>query len=169
MSFVIRNEEAADHAAIGELTAAAFLTAAHASGTEAAIVRDLRAAGALVLSLVAVDPATGEIVGHAAFSPIETEMPGRWFGLGPLSVTPGSQRTGIGSALVRAGLTQLANMRAAGVVLVGDPAYYGRFGFAARPGLACEGVPDFYVQAFAFREPSEWCPIAFHPAFFTAK
>ncbi|WP_026789510.1 GNAT family N-acetyltransferase [Pleomorphomonas oryzae] len=169
MSFVIRNEEVADHAAIGELTAAAFLTAAHASGTEAAIVRDLRVAGALVLSLVAVDPATDEIVGHAGFSPIETEMPGHWFGLGPLSVNSGLQRTGVGSALVRAGLTQLTNMGAAGVVLVGDPAYYGRFGFAARPGLACEGVPDLYVQAFAFRKPPEWCPIAFHPAFFTAK
>ena len=79
MSFVIRSETAADQTAIGELTTAAFLNVAHANGTEAAIVRELRAAGALILSLVAVDP-TGEIVGHAGFSPIETEMPGRWFG-----------------------------------------------------------------------------------------
>lgn len=169
MSFVIRKEAAADHAAIGELTTAAFLTAAHASGTEAAIVRDLRAAGVLALSLVAVDATSGEIVGHAGFSPIETQMPGRWFGLGPLSVKPGLQRGGIGSALVRAGAQQLADMQAAGIVLVGDPAYYGRFGFAARPGLTCEGVPDLYVQALTFRETPAWRPVAFHPAFFTAK
>ncbi|PKR88829.1 GNAT family N-acetyltransferase [Pleomorphomonas diazotrophica] len=169
MSFLIRIEAAADRAAIGELTAAAFLTAAHASGTEAAIVRDLRAAGALGLSLVAVDPASEEIVGHVGFSPVETDMPGRWFGLGPLSVAPARQRSGIGSALVRAGLERLAETEAAGVVLVGDPAYYGRLGFAARTGLACEGVPDPYVQAMAFREPPVWRPIAFHPAFFTAK
>lgn len=168
MSFVIRNEEAADRAAIGELTTAAFLTAAHASGTEAAIVRDLRAASALVLSLVAVG-AGGEIVGHAGFSPVETDMPGRWFGLGPLSVAPTQQRAGIGSALVRAGLAQLSGMAAAGVVLVGEPAYYGRFGFAARPGLVCDGVPDLYVQALAFDIPPAWARIAFHPAFFTAK
>ena len=168
MSFVIRNEAAADQAAIGALTTAAFLTAAHASGTEAAIVRDLRSAGMLVLSLVAIDPA-GEIVGHAGFSPIETDMPGRWFGLGPLSVAPALQRTGVGSALVRAGLAQLSDQGAAGVVLVGDPAYYGRFGFAPRPGLSCEGVPDAYVQALAFEEPPVWKSIAFHPAFFTAK
>jgi len=168
MSFVIRHEEAADHAAIGELTTVAFLTAAHASGTEAAIVRDLRAAGALMLSLVAVDP-TGKIVGHAGFSPVDTEMPGCWFGLGPLSVAPGQQRTGVGSALVRAGLAQFSEMGATGVVLVGEPAYYGRFGFAARPGLVCDGVPDLYVQAVAFKAPPAWERIAFHPAFFTAK
>ena len=57
----------------------------------------------------------------------------------------------------------------AGVGLVGDPAYYGRFGFAARPGLSCEGVPDAYVQALAFEEPPVWKSIVFHPAFFTAK
>lgn len=169
MNVLIRIEAAADHAAIGELTTAAFLTTAHASGTEAAIVRDLRAAGALVLSLVAVDPASDEIVGHAGFSPVETDMPGRWFGLGPLSVAPTRQRSGIGSALVRAGLERLSDMEAAGVVLVGDPAYYGRLGFAARTGLTCEGVPDLYVQALAFEEPPVWRPIAFHPAFFTAE
>lgn len=168
MSFVIRAEAAADQVAIGELTTAAFLTTPHASGTEAAIVRDLRAAGALTLSLVAAAP-NGEIIGHAGFSPVGTEMPGLWFGLGPLSVLPLQQRTGVGSALVRAGLAHLSDAGAAGVVLVGDPAYYGRFGFAARPGLTCEGVPDLYVQAVAFRETPVWRPIAFHPAFFTAK
>lgn len=168
MSFLIRIEAAADHAAIGELTTAAFLTTAHASGTEAAIIRDLRAVDALVLSLVAVD-SSGAIVGHAGFSPVETDMRGRWFGLGPLSVMPARQRTGIGSALVRAGLAQLASQGAAGVVLVGDPAYYGRLGFAARPGLSCDGVPDPYVQGLAFEEPPAWKPITFHPAFFTAK
>lgn len=169
MSFIIRKEAAVDHAAIAELTTAAFLTAAHASGNEAAIIRQLRSAGALTLSLVAVDSASGEVVGHAGFSPIETDTPGRWFGLGPLSVTPNRQRSGIGSALVRSGLARLSEIGAAGVVLVGDPAYYGRLGFSARTGLACEGVPDMYVQSLAFDEPPAWRPIAFHPAFFSAK
>ncbi len=169
MSFVIRKEAAADHVAIAELTTAAFLTAAHATGNEAAIVRELRGAGVLTLSLVAVDRASGEVVGHAGFSPVETDMPGRWFGLGPLSVIPNRQRSGIGSALVRSGLAQLLEIGAVGVVLVGDPAYYGRLGFSARPGLTCEGVPYIYVQALAFDEPPAWRPIAFHRAFFTAK
>lgn len=108
-------------------------------------------------------------MGHAGFSPIETEMPGRWHGLGPLSVTLNRQRSGIGSALVRSGLAQLLEIAAAGVVLVGDPAYYGRLGFSARTGLTSEGVPDIYVQALAFDEPPAWRPIAFHPAFFTAR
>lgn len=169
MSFIIRKEAAADHAAIAELTTAAFLTAAHANGNEAAIIRDLRGAGALALSLVAVDRASGEVVGHAGFSRVDTDMPGRWFGLGPLSVVPSRHGAGIGSALVRSGLAQLLEMGAAGVVLVGDPGYYGRLGFATRSGLTCEGVPDMYVQSLAFDEPPVWRPIAFHPAFFTAK
>jgi putative acetyltransferase len=76
---------------------------------------------------------------------------------------------GVGSALVRAGLAQLAGIGAAGAVLVGDPAYYGRFGFAARPGLVCDGVPDLYVPALAFITPPASERIAFHPAFFTAQ
>lgn len=169
MRFIIRKETAADHAAIGQLTTAAFLTVTHASGNEAAIIRELRAADALALSLVAADGTSGELLGHAGFSPVDTDMPGSWFGLGPLSVAPTMQRTGVGSALVRAGLAEMANKGATGVVLVGDPVYYGRFGFAARPGLTCEGVPDMYVQALAFSERSVWRPIAFHPTFYTAK
>ncbi|WP_370674885.1 hypothetical protein [Pleomorphomonas sp. PLEO] len=76
---------------------------------------------------------------------------------------------GIGSELVRAGLAQLAGIGAAGAMLVGDPAYYGRFGFVARPGLVCDGVPDVYGQAVTFITPPAWERIAFHPAFFTAK
>lgn len=50
-------------------------------------------------------------------------------GLGPLSVRPDRQRAGVGSALVGAAL-EAAYSRAESVVcLLGDPAYYSRFGF----------------------------------------
>ena len=55
-----------------------------------------------------------------------------------------------------------------GIGLVGDPDYYCRFGFAARPGLVCDGVPDIYVQALAFIDVPAWSKITFHPAFFGA-
>ena len=57
-----------DAAIIRAITSAAFEGAPHSSGTEAAIVDALRAAGALTVSLVAVQ--NGEIVGHVAFSPV---------------------------------------------------------------------------------------------------
>lgn len=164
MTFSIRIEAAADRAAIAAVTTAAFLGEPHSNGTEAAIVDGLREAGALTLSLVAIDD-DGDLIGHIGFSLATTDMPGRWLGIGPLSVRPDRQKQGVGSALVRTGLDRL-RAEADGFVLVGDPDYYGRFGFAARPGLTCDGVPDMYVQALAVTEASRWGKIAFHPAFF---
>lgn len=50
--------------------------------------------------------------------------------LGPIGVRPDLQRTGIGSALMRAGLDLLAEQGFGGAFLFGDPGYYTRFGFA---------------------------------------
>ena len=60
----VRNEEPGDAGPIDDLTRAAFCVAAHSSGTEQFIVRALREAGRLSVSLVAVQD--GDIVGHVA-------------------------------------------------------------------------------------------------------
>lgn len=52
-------------------------------------------------------------------------------GLAPLAVLPGRQGWGIGSALVRAALARAKEVGWAAAFVLGDPAYYGRFGFAA--------------------------------------
>ena len=128
------------------MTRAAFAGAGHGSGGEAAIVAGLRAAGALAVSLVA--EAEGRILGHAAFSPITISgHPGRWFGLGPVSVLPERQRTGIGTALIEEGLARLAASGAKGCVVLGDPAYYRRFGFACDPALRYSAAPAEYFQS----------------------
>ena len=120
-----------DAPAIAALVTDAFLTAAHADGTEAAIVDGLRAAGALLLSLVATDgPA---LVGHVAASPVTIAGRPGWAGIGPLAVRADRRRAGIGAALMTAALDALRARGLAGAVLVGDPAYYARFGFAAEP------------------------------------
>ncbi|MBK8908096.1 MAG: N-acetyltransferase [Rhodospirillales bacterium] len=49
--------------------------------------------------------------------------------LGPLAVTSDRQRQGVGTALVYAGLERLEHDGAARVYVLGDPGYYGRFGF----------------------------------------
>jgi putative acetyltransferase len=49
--------------------------------------------------------------------------------LAPLAVAPDQQKQGIGSALVRAGLARLRQEGIEAVYVLGDPAYYGRFGF----------------------------------------
>ena len=161
---LIRPETNADHEAIRALTTAAFAGAPHASGTEAAIIHALRAAGALALSLVAED---GGVVGHIAFSPVTIDgQDCGWFGLGPVSVAPDRQGQGIGGALIREGLARLAASGAQGCVLLGDPGYYTRFGFATDPDLVLPDVPPEYFQRLVLAGTPARGTVSFHPGFY---
>jgi len=87
------------------------------------------------LSLVAADGR--EVLGHIVFSPCAVEgTAGRPWLLGPLAVAPGRQRQGLGSALIREGVRRMAAMGARQIQVLGDPAYYGRFGFEPDADLA---------------------------------
>jgi putative acetyltransferase len=120
---MIRTESKADIVSVR-----AVLTAAFPSPVEAKLVDDLRAAGDLVLSLVADG---GSILGHVAFSRLRFAATGlRGAALGPIGVLPEEQRKGISSALVREGLSRLAQAGEDVVVVLGDAAFYGRFGFS---------------------------------------
>jgi putative acetyltransferase len=69
--------------------------------------------------------------------------------LGPLAVAPGWQRRGIGTALVRDGLRRLREIGATQVLVLGDPAYYGRFGFRPESGVIPPGpVPPQWREAW---------------------
>jgi putative acetyltransferase len=160
----IRAERPADAVAISELTTSAFKNTAHGSGTEALIVERLRAAEVLAVSLVAAEDS--DIVGHVACSPVTIDPDqGRWYGLGPVSVRPDRQRLGIGQALVRAALDNLRSLRAAGCVLLGDPAYYQRFGFVSEAALTYRGVRSRYFQSLLLGGPAAMGDVSFHPSF----
>ena len=164
---VVREERPDDADVIREVTRQAFASANHADGSEPLIPERLRQRGALTLSLVA--QAGGEVVGHVAVSPVEIaadDRPDRgWFGIGPLSVRPDMQRQGVGKALMRECLARLRDTGAAGCVLVGDPEYYGRFGFASNAALAYADVPNDYVLALPFGDDPPAGTIHFDPAF----
>ncbi len=162
---IIRPERADDIDAIRTLTETAFKTAPHADGTEHIIIDRLRAAGALTLSLVA--EADGVVVGHVALSPVSiSDGSPDWYGLGPIAVDPARQGEGIGSKLVREGLSQLKALGAAGCVLLGNPTYYGRFGFAADPKLTLDGVPQEYFMHVAFSPVYGGGTVSYHPGFY---
>jgi putative acetyltransferase len=162
---IVRPEQPTDIDAIRTLTETAFRTAPHADGTEHVIIDRLRAAGVLTLSLVAeVD---GMIVGHVAFSPVTvSDGSAEWYGRGPISVDPGRQGSGIGSRLVREGLDRLKALGAAGCVLLGDPAYYGRFGFEPDPKFTLDGVPPEYFMRVAFSPVYGGGTVSYHPGFY---
>jgi len=160
----IRPERPDDAAAIRAVTDAAFEGAPHSSGIEAAIVDALRAAGALTVSLVAVGD--GDLLGHVAVSPVMIDGRSRgWFGLGPISVRPDRQRRGIGRALVWESLDRLRRKGADGCVVLGDPAYYSRFGFVSDPDLRFPDVPPEYFQRLVFRGVPPKGDVAYHDAF----
>ncbi len=83
-------------------------------------------------------------------------------------MTPASAtvpRAGTGSALVEAGLAWLRGLGAQGCMLVGDPAFYGRFGFVQTTGLELESVPAEFFLALSFGAFLPTGRVDFHPAF----
>jgi putative acetyltransferase len=137
---VIRPENADDADAVRAVHRAGFPTDA-----EARLVDRLRANGQARVSLVA--EMDGGVVGHILFTPVSLAAPAGCspgLGLAPLAVLPGRQRCGVGSVLVREGLTACRQTECAFVVVLGHPAYYPRFGFrrASEVGLANEYGAD---------------------------
>lgn len=142
---LIRAERDTDHAAVHAVNAAAFPTP-----LEADLVDALREQAHPVISLVA--ERDGTILGHILFSPVTLDSrPGLpVMGLAPMAVTPEYQESGIGSALVRAGLEECRQKGFSAVVVLGHPEYYPRFGFvpAVRYGIRSEyDVPDEVFMA----------------------
>ena len=142
----IRPEAKGDEATIFALTEAAFAGMPFSDGDEQHLVDRLRADGDLALSLVAED--AERIVGQIAFSQVTISDGAQdWFGLGPVSVWPEIQHQGIGGALIKRGIADLRQQGAHGVVLLGSPEYYARFGFKHEPQLIFPGPPAEYFQA----------------------
>jgi len=156
---LIRDEEPGDLPAIRAVVEAAF-----GQRQEADLVDRLRADGDGVLSLVAVDG--GKVVGHVLFS--EMTAPFRALALAPVSVVPERQRSGIGSRLIRAGLSRAEEDGWVGVFVLGEPDYYGRFGFDAVRARGFESPyagPYLMVRALGRELPVTTGTIGHAPAF----
>ncbi|GLS33157.1 putative acetyltransferase [Mesorhizobium albiziae] len=161
---LIRYETPADFDAIHELTSIAFKSMAFSDGSEADIIRALRADGDLTISLVAEE--NGEVIGHVAFSQVTIDgSHGGWFGLGPIAVKPELQRQGIGKALIAEGLRLLEERGASGCALIGNPEVYSRAGFASDGQLKYQDVDTKFVQRIVLRGPAPSGALKFAPAF----
>ena len=163
---MIRTERAGDEDAIRAVEIAAFGRA-----DEARMVDAVRAGDAYIpeLSLVADDE--GAVVGHVMVSRGHVDPGGdSILLLGPIGVVPDRQGEGIGSALVEAVLARARDLGAACVALIGDPAYYGRFGFVQAEPLGLlppEGWPSPPFQV-AVLDPARGAPggrAVYHAAF----
>ena len=106
------------------------------------IVRALHSMPGGALSLVGVDHSI--VLGHVFFSRCRVGDAKATL-LGPIAVSPERQREGVGTALVTAGLNRMREEGARIACVLGDPAYYRRFGFR----------PDPHIEP-PYRLPEEW-------------
>lgn len=127
--FVIRDAVAGDQTALNALYPRAF-----PAENLRPLVAALLAAPDHVLSLVA--QAGPAVLGHAACTLCGIEgHDHRVAILGPLVVDPDHKARGIGGALIREGLKRMETAGAVRICLLGDPAYYGKFGFAQETAI----------------------------------
>ncbi|MEQ9021649.1 MAG: N-acetyltransferase, partial [Pseudomonadales bacterium] len=125
---IIRREQPSDYDEIKQVIQLAFEDAPYSAQQEHLIVQTLRSAGALNLGIVA--QISADIIGFAGISPVQiSDGAAHWYGLGPIAVLPRFQGQSVGSMLVDDILSRLKSRGAAGCVVLGDPDFYGRFGF----------------------------------------
>ncbi len=154
MTLIVRAETPADRDAIRAVHEVAFPTP-----QEADLVDALRVDDDLVLSLVAIED--GAIVGHIAFSRMTVKSDtgdSPALALAPVAVIPEFQREGVGSTLIENGLQLLAKKGEALVFVLGEPDYYGRFGFSAK--LASGFTSPFPGRYFQLRRLTDDAPVS---------
>ena len=164
MDVLIRPERSEDHQAIHDVTQRAFARMPYADGNEQELISRLRDAGVLALSLVADHD--GHIIGQVTITPAEAADGSLgWYALGPVAVEPAFKHQGIGSAMISSAIDWMKTQVAAGCILIGNPAYYGRFGFQPFPQLAPADQPAQFFQILPLGVAEPPCIIAFHPLF----
>lgn len=147
----IRPAREEDEPVISALNDSAFGTP-----DEARIVARLAADQDSLASLVAHNDR--EILGHIQFFRILVDGVDTACGLGPMSVIPGAQKQGIGSGLIRLGLTMMEGQGRPICFVLGHPEYYPKFGFDA--ALAAPFTAPWSGPAFMAKRLSEGGPQA---------
>ena len=126
----IRSAEPGDLDAICALHAEAFAASPHGHNGEADLVRWLHADGDVLASIGAWQDEW--LIGHVLFSRMDVtadSAPIRATALAPLATHPAHRRQGIAAALIEAGHDALREQGAEIAFVLGDTAYYSRFGY----------------------------------------
>ena len=165
----IRPEQTEDIPAVRRVHEAAFPTRA-----EADLVDRVRSGGKAAVSLIAQE--SGNVIGHILFSPVSFDPPAAVtaFGLAPMAVMPGHEKHAVGRRLVQNGLAECHAQGACLVVVLGEPEYYGRFGFerASRHGLRNEFGAEEEFMVFlldAHAHPTPGTLVKYAPEFAALK
>ncbi|WIY05949.1 N-acetyltransferase [Amycolatopsis mongoliensis] len=168
---LIRRETPADRSTVYAIHSEAFRREPGVTPIEAPLVDELRADGDLLEALSLVAVRGGEVVGHVCCSRARIgEDTTSAVGLGPLGVLPAHQASGVGSALVHAVLGAADALGYGLVVLLGNPAYYARFGFVTASTLSITAPDPAWSKNFQARtltgyKPTQAGAFEYAPAF----
>lgn len=134
----LRTERARDFPEVERVHSLAF-----GGPAEATLVRQLRKSDAFVPELSILATRQGWIVGHVLFSKISLVSEGKnlnALSLAPVAVLPELQKRGIGKALIEEGIDRAEQLGFGAILVLGDPEYYGNFGFELRLAQKIESV-----------------------------
>ena len=160
MNVTIRTETPKDFEAIYNFVKVAFETAEVSDGTEQDFVNQLRASKNYIPELALVAEINDEIIGHIMLTKFEIQGQDQAFEtllLAPLAVHLEYRKEGVGSALVRRSFELAKQMGYHSAIVLGDPAYFSRFGFKTSKdfNIICENeIPAEYIQACELTEGS---------------
>jgi putative acetyltransferase len=152
MHILIRKEEKKDHKDIYEVNKQAF-----GQENESKLIDKIRAGSNFVPGLSLVAEAGGKIVGHILFSKIKIAGSSVFntLALAPMAVIPDFQKQGIGSKLIKKGMTKAKELGFDSIIVLGHKDYYRIFGFerASKWGIKCPfEVPDEAFMAVELTE-----------------
>lgn len=149
----LRREQAGDESAIAAVQAAAFRRpdAPHTAPPEVALVADLRASAAWIPALSVVAVVEGVVAGHVVCSRATIAGTIPVLGLGPLGVAPNLQRRQIGTALMHGIVAAADALDERLIALLGNVAYYERFGFTPASSHGIVAPHDWYGENFQVR------------------
>jgi len=157
---LVRREQPGDVEIVRGIVAAAFAhpEAPERVPVEVTLLDGLRADGGWLpaLSLVA-EPAGGEVMGHVVCTRGTIDKTPA-LGLGPLTVRPDWQRRGVGKALMHTVLGAADALGEPLVALLGDPGYYGRYGFQPSSAYGITPPNPLWGTYFQVRTLSAYRP-----------
>jgi predicted N-acetyltransferase YhbS len=158
MGITIRTEKPDDYEEVIKLTSLAFENMPFSNQQEGELVRKLRKGPNFVEELSIVAVLDGKIIGHILYTKLNIKDGEKLYEtlmLAPVSVLPGYQRKGIGSALVREGLERAKKLGFKSVIVVGHPEYYPKFGFQKAEKFNLKSSIDVPPDVFMVMELAE--------------
>jgi putative acetyltransferase len=149
---IVRSEREDEFDQIFDLVRVAFQTAKVSNGKEQEFVNRLRSGGNYIPQLALVADDDGKLIGHSMLTKTYIHGDGKDYEallLAPISVVLEHRNRGVGTLLINESFRLAKAMGYGAVFLVGDPAYYHRFGFRSTVDFGIRdthGIPDEYVM-----------------------